>query len=294
MRIAACVKWVDTRPEVDALTGEVDHDLRRHGASAADRAAVETALRLAERWAEPAGDVHLDLVTVGPVGAESMLADLGATGPWHLHRVSPREAVAPEGPHLGEGESSASVAAGLATVLERVGGVDVVVCGDHSLDRGSGAVPAFLAARLGVAQALGLVAVEPGAPGELTVTRRLGAGRSERLAVRSPAVVSVEGAVATLRRAPLAAVLKPPRVERHVPGPADLGRTGEALRVLHRGPLRPRTRVVAAPAGDDALSRITELTGALVDRTPPRTVEADPVDAATLIIDQLRSWGHLD
>ena len=299
MRIAVCVKWVDTRPEVDALTGDVDHDLRRHGASAADRAAVETALRLAECWTGSDG-VQLDLVTVAPVEAEPMLAELGATGHWNLHRVSPRETFAAEEPHH-EGESSASVAASLAAILGGHGGADmtdpadIVVCGDHSLDRGSGAVPAFLAARLGAAQALGLVAIEPIAPGEVIATRRLGAGRAERLSVRGPAVLSVEGSVAALRRAPLAAVLKSPRVERHASGSSsELGEAGDALRVLHRGPLRPRTRVVAPPHGADALTRITELTGALVDRTPPRTVEATPDEAADLVLAQLRSWGYVD
>ena len=44
-------------------------------------------------------------------------------------------------------------------------GAGLVLCGDLSADRGSGSVPAFLAAHLGAAQALGLVAVELGAAG---------------------------------------------------------------------------------------------------------------------------------
>ena len=51
------------------------------------------------------------------------------------------------------------MAAALAAVLGPVG-VSSVWCGDHSLDRGTGAVPAYLAAQLGLAQALGLVDVE--------------------------------------------------------------------------------------------------------------------------------------
>jgi hypothetical protein len=36
-----------------------------------------------------------------------------------------------------------------------------------------------------------------------------------------------------------------------------------------------------------------QLTGALVDRTPPRTLELEPAAAAEAIIDQLREWGYL-
>jgi putative heme iron utilization protein len=35
------------------------------------------------------------------------------------------------------------------------------------------------------------------------------------------------------------------------------------------------------------------LTGALVDRNPPRTVVLDPSEAADAIVEQLRSWGYL-
>ena len=66
-RVAACVKWVDTRPEVDALTGAVHTDPRSRGASEAVRAAVEVALGMAERWG---GTV--EIVTAGPAGAEAL------------------------------------------------------------------------------------------------------------------------------------------------------------------------------------------------------------------------------
>ena len=59
----------------------------------------------------------------------------------------------------GDVRRATPVAAALATV---VAGATWVVCGDVSADRGSGSVPAFLAAELGVAQALGLVATSTG------------------------------------------------------------------------------------------------------------------------------------
>ena len=46
--IAVCVKWVDLRPEIDALTGAVSTDERRFGFSSADEAALELALRIVQ------------------------------------------------------------------------------------------------------------------------------------------------------------------------------------------------------------------------------------------------------
>ena len=36
------------------------------------------------------------------------------------------------------------------------------------------------------------------------------------------------------------------------------------------------------------------LTGALVERTPPRRIEFDAPEAAEAILEQLRAWGYLE
>jgi len=217
-------------------------------------------------------------------------------------------------------EPSQDVATRLAALLAAEGSAIaelLVVCGDLSADRGSGSVPAFLAGAVGAAQALGLVDVDsgesgPGSEGSeanpigtgsngdtgtgtgtdcvLRVVRRLDGGRRERLTVRSPAVISVEGAVADLRRASLAAVL------RTQDAPVEV----HQIRSRHHSdrprlrPWRPRARVVPPPHGDTALDRIVQLTGAFVERTPPVAVELPPAEAAQAILEQLRTWGYLD
>ena len=166
-------------------------------------------------------------------------------------------------------------------------------CGDWSLDRGSGSVPAFLAAELGAAQALGLVAVTPGATPSLVAERRLDRGRRERLTVPLPAVISLEGGSVRLRRAPLAAVLAAGSAPIEVVTPPSLAAEGR-VRTERTGPYRPRARARVAPAGDASpRDRILALTGALDATEPARTVSADPEAAADLILDQLRSWGYL-
>jgi electron transfer flavoprotein beta subunit len=57
---------------------------------------------------------------------------------------------------------------------------------------------------------------------------------------------------------------------------------------------RPRARVLPAPAGDDARRRMLELTGALVDRTPPRVVTpSSPAQAAEELLGFLHEHGYL-
>jgi electron transfer flavoprotein beta subunit len=274
--VAACVKFVDLRPEIDPVHGHLVPSSRGGGFSPADEAALETALRLAEHWG-----AECVLVCAGPPQAEGTLAALGAAGAARVVRID----------HSTEQDSSLTADV-LAPVLGAGDlGAGVVVCGDLSYDRGSGAVPALLAHHLDAGQALGLIELDVGANGAVRAVRRLDGGRREVLEVAPPCVLSVEGAAATLRRAPLGPSMDSagsPRLERrhrrlegHVEPPR--------LR-----PWRPRARVLPAPAGGTAFERVVALTGALVDRTPPRTVEAEPADAARLLLDQLVAWGYLE
>ncbi len=279
--IGVAVKWIDLRPEVDRLTGNVSGDERFAGCSAADRAALEWALRIAERWGR-----EVLVASAGPEGVDDLLRDALAVGAARAVRVD-----------LPAGAASEEVAAGLADVLA---GCGLVCCGDWSADRGSGAVPAFLAARLERPQALGLVGVEHptddrGDRGRgLVATRRLDHGRREILQVHEPAVLSFEGGTASLRRAPLAALL----AAGDAPIEVVTGPTGRHARVrtVRTGPARPRAR--ALPPPDPSLGpreRILAITGALVDHAPARTVVTDDADeAADLVLDQLAVWGVLD
>jgi electron transfer flavoprotein beta subunit len=274
--IAVCLKWVDRRSEVDPLTAAVHTDPRTSGASDADEAALETALLLADAWTAP-GRPTVTVVTAGGAESEPMLRDALTAGAARAVRVE-----------LAAGAPSDTVAAALADV---VAGADLVVCGAWSLDRGSGAVPAFLAARLGAAQALGLVLVTPGGPGAITADRRLDGGRREQLDVTAPAVLSVEAGTARLRRGSLDAVLAAAHAPIHVVTPAlPAGAGPEPHR---RAPFRPRPLALPAPAGADARARVLQLTGANVDRSPARVLTVTPAEGADAILEQLRAWGYL-
>lgn len=274
--IAACVKWVDLHPETDVANGVPRPSAHSWGFSEADRAALEVAMRLGE-----AAGTDVVLVCAGPIEAKGALGELAASG-------ASRAILVDHPLHSAAGTSGAV----LAGVLGAGGlGVHGVVCGDMSNGRGSGSVPAILAHHLGAAQALGLLEVS-GAPGErIRAVRRLDGARREVVSIHGLAVLSVEGSVAHLRRAPLSATLGAgaPEVEVITPGAHH-----PAPRIARVLPWRPPPRRLPAPHSPDAFARVLELTGALTEHTPPRTVEVSPRDAAQVILDQLRTWGYLD
>jgi electron transfer flavoprotein beta subunit len=279
--VGVALKWVDLRPGIDPLTGEVTTDPRSSGCSAADRAALEWALRLAEAWG---GKVLA--ATAGPPEAKAALELALAAG---AHRAV-RAALPRQSP-------SAAVARSLAPALS---GCSAVVCGDRSLDGGSGSVPAFLATELGAAQALGLVGLQPegmlpaGGPRAVVAERRLDGGRRERLRVVPPAVLSVEGATAALRRATLPAVM----AARSAPVEVLPGRASPLppLAPTRTGPFRPRPKALAGP--DPGLAPWQRM-AALVEGPGQRRqgsvdpVVASPGEGARLIVEALRRWGYL-
>jgi electron transfer flavoprotein beta subunit len=273
--IGAALKWQPLRLEVDHLTGAVTLDEGFMGASAADLAALEWALRLAEAW-----EGEVVAACAGPAGADAMLRDALAAGAARAVRCELRGS-----------SPSAAVAAALAQVFD---GFDVIVCGDHSRDRGSGSVPALLAAELGAAQALGLVKLEPGEASSIRAERRLDGGRRERLRVRPPSVLSVEGATARLRRAPLWGVLRAGHLEVERVDVASKARDGAPARGRLR-PYRPRARALDPPDPElPARERILKLTGALATRGGRQVVRGEPAEAAEQLLGALRAWGYIE
>ena len=303
--VVACVRPVDLRPTVDPLDGTVTRDDRSPALAPQEAAAVEHALRIAEAWA-----VSVRVIVGGPHPDPAIVDELAALGAGV--EVVPRLDGEPE--ELVPDERLAAVR--VARAIEAGGGADLVLCGDRSADRGTGAFGAFLAHELGMAQALGLVSL--GIDGDhLVGERRLEGGWRERVAVRGPAVCSVEGGL-RLRRAPLGALLAASAgTDRRAPeggdaaGGADAGHaaprpgTGAAVLAAHAtersrkdvavGPPRPhraRAHVVPPPEGG-AHERLLALTGALTAHDPPALVGPVGADrAAAAVLEYLARHGH--
>ncbi|GAA1087981.1 mycofactocin-associated electron transfer flavoprotein beta subunit [Nocardiopsis composta] len=286
MLIAVVLAPADPLPDVDPLTAEVRTGQRAVRLSPGDAAALERALRIADGLRAAAGAPRLLAVAAGPACHDSALREAAALGAEVLRVARPAEL--PE-----DAEYEAHTADALAGALTRGGArPDLVLCGAGPADA-PGALSAFLAHRLGAAQALGLVSLAPsgGGPGSgLTGVRRLDRGRREVLDIPLPAVCSVEGAGTELRRAPLAAALAAagaPVPVLRAPAPRP------RVRTVSTGPARPRARPVPPPEGD-AHRRILALTGAL--ERPDRPTVLGPLgaaEAADALLAFLRRHGHL-
>lgn len=276
MLIAVLLRATDLRAQVDPLTGVVTRDPRLAALSPADETALEHALVLGEAWgarvlALSAGgpEVEVPLRDALALGAEARRVDLPAAYLDDL--VLDERALA-------------------KALVGALGGErpDLVLCGDRSADRGTGALPAFVAEELGVVQAPGLVSLALQGS-DLVAERRLDHGRRERMRVPLPAVCSVEPAL-RLRRAGLSASLAAADAPVAVV-PAVLPAT--AVRVVQARPARPRPRHVPPPTGT-ARERLLALTGALLSHDPPTIVgPVDAAGAADVLLEFLARHGYL-
>lgn len=262
MSIVACLKWVSHPGE--------PHDERFAGMSPADQSALEFALQHATLLG-----TGVTAITVGPSGADKVLRDALACGAGRAIRI--------EAPTTASGTDVATA------IADHIADAEWVWCGDYSLDRGAGSVPAFIAAHLGAEQALGVIHVELEADG-VRATRRLDGGRRELLGLRAPAVVSVEGATARLRRAGLASLRSAAATQIDVvPATTPIHRAEFMVR-----PYRPRARELAAPVGDSPLDRLRVLADAgAASAARGEMVALEPAEAAARIVRALTEWGYL-
>lgn len=302
--VVACLRITDLRPDVDPITGSVRRDTWGIGLSAADGAALEHALRIADTWS-----AAVLAVAIGPSTVEPVLRQVAALGASVLRIPTPEHEA--EHAYTGElGDDEHGLAGTIAAALRERCIPSLVVCGDRSADRGTGALPAFLAHELGAAQALGLVALEVAATDDavrdpagsrvLTAHRRLDGGWREQLAVPLPAVCSVEGAGIRLRRASLAGALAAEASV--VPVAASPAKTPDGpdnrSGTVHVGAARafePRARVLPAPESNDPRLRLLALTGALVAHDPPMVIgPVDATEAADELLGFLVHHGYLE
>lgn len=269
--IAVCMKWVSGRPEIDSLSGEVRLPSARFGGvSAADQAALEVALQLGVQRSMPVA-----VFSVGAKHCEPSLHAALAAGAQRAVRID-------SGPEL----SSANTARVLALSLRDA---SYVLCGDYSFDRGSGSVPAFLAAELGITQVLGVVSFTPQTH-DILVTRRLDGGRREHLRITDRAVISVEGSIAQLRRASLASSIATREVQIQViPSAISTHLSTSTIK-----PFRPRPRTMAQPRGDTALQRFHSITNVATASTRGEQIELTSVRSAMYILETLARWGYIE
>jgi electron transfer flavoprotein beta subunit len=178
VRIVVCLKVVP-RPEevrVDLEAKTLDRAGARSVLNPADLNALETALAFR--------DAHGGRVTVlsmGPMSFEPYLRVALAVGADDALLLSDRA--------FG-GADTLATSYTLAVGIRRLGGADLVVCGEESSDGGTSQVPPSLAEWLGASQATYVDRLAVVRPGHVQAQRLLEDGR-ETVELALPAVVSV-------------------------------------------------------------------------------------------------------
>ena len=182
LHCVVCVKVVPKPEEVsvDYETRLLDRGHARSEINPPDMNALEMALKLKDRYGG-----QVDLLSMGPPYFEPYLRVGLAMGADHIYLLSDRA--------FGGADTLATTYT-LALGIRKMGGADLVFCGEESSDGATGQVPSGLAEWLGIGQLTLLTEID------IDLDRRIGRGRRalkggyEILEVPLPCVASVKTA----------------------------------------------------------------------------------------------------
>lgn len=182
LRIIVCTKIVPKPEEVkvNPETWRLDRTSARSEINPPDMNAMEFALRLKD-W----HTAHVEILSMGPPFFESLLRVALAMGADHVTLLSDRA--------FGGADTLATTYT-LAKAIEKLGNVDLVICGVESSDGATGQVPAGLAEWLDWMQLTMVNTVQLDPERHTVRGRREISGGHELLEVPLPAVLSVETA----------------------------------------------------------------------------------------------------
>jgi electron transfer flavoprotein beta subunit len=182
LRIVVCVKVVPRSEEirVDYETHLLDRSNARSEINPPDMNALEMALDLKDRYGG-----RVDILSMGPPYFEPFLRLGLAMGCEHVYLLSDRA--------FGGADTLATTYT-LAQGIRKLGGVDLIFCGEESADGATGQVPSGLAEWLDIGQLTLLTEIEVDRDRWIGRGRRALRGGYEILEVPLPCVVSVKTA----------------------------------------------------------------------------------------------------
>ena len=237
MKIIACIKQVpDSEAKVKADGGKVSWGDAPLVINPFDEYAVEGALQQKE-----ATNGTVTALSIGPESAREALK--------HALAMGADDAILVSDPAMNELDTIGAARV-LATAIQKIGGVDMVVFGRQTLDSGSGLTPAQTARALGwpMLGLVGQIKVEAAA-GNVVVERVIEEGR-QIVKAKSPAVVSVVQSIGEPRYPSFMGIRKASKAEIPIWSLSDLGLSAPA-------PVVTRTELMNPPARDTSVEIIT-------------------------------------
>ena len=257
MKIVVCIKQVpDTEAEVkwDLQKGTLKREDMDSVTNPFDEFALEEALLTKEKY-----DAEIVALTMGPEKATDVLRNALALGVDEVHHVSD--------PAL-QGSDTLGTSYALAKAIEKIGDVDVVICGKQATDGNTGIVASEIAARMGFSQ-LSFVGkiVEIDAAGKRIKVERGIEGGIEVVEAKLPAVVSVLKGINEPRLPNLMGIRKAAKVQIPVWDAGEIGAAkekigaeGAAVKVVELTTPPPRS------AGEVLAGELDEVSNLLVDK----------------------------
>jgi electron transfer flavoprotein beta subunit len=281
-----CVKQVlDARVPLN-LTGEGTRATQSepqpvYSTNPADLCALEEAITLQHRLG---GEVTA--VTVGPEWAEEGLRYCLARGAARaIHAVCPEDIAL-----------DAWMTAWVLHKMIRPLSYDLILCGDRSLDQGSGQVGAALAEQLGLPQVSHVIAVEPQADTRtIRVERQLERGARELLECTLPALISTAVSARQLAYVSVRRRFSVPRrliARQHVSAFGELPEPQCDTVALSWPRIRSKREVKPAMAGS-AKDRMSFLLSGGRSKKDSGVIEASPKEAVDAIMAALEEKGLL-
>ncbi len=179
LRVAVCLKIVPKSEEVrvDEDTKRLDRAGARQEINPPDMNALECALALKDKF-----PVEVFVVSMGPPFFEPYLRLTLALGADHIYLLSDRKFA---------GADTLATTYVLAKGIEKIGHVDIVVCGEESYDGSTGQVPPGIAEWLNYSQLCMVHALEYDPEKNVLIGARSHQGIDEVLEAELPVVVSV-------------------------------------------------------------------------------------------------------
>jgi electron transfer flavoprotein beta subunit len=182
LKIAVCMKVVPKPEEirVDTKTGWLMREKVRSEINPPDMNAMEMALRLKDRFG---GQIYI--VTMGPMFFSDYLKVPLAMGADHIYLLSDRAFA---------GADTLATTYTLAEGIRKIGGVDLIFCGEESSDGATGQVPPGIAEWMGISQLTMVTEVNVDQARRVVRGRRKIKGGHEILEVPLPVVISAKTA----------------------------------------------------------------------------------------------------
>lgn len=180
LHIVVCMK-VTPKPEeirVDPASHMLNRSDVRSEINPPDMNALEFALLIKDRQA-----ARIDILSMGPVFADNILRVGLAMGADHVYLLSDKEFA---------GADTLATTYTLAKGIEKIGPVDLIICGEESSDGATGQVPAGLAEWLGISQLTQIDQLEIRPESQVARGRRPIQGGFQVWEVPLPAVASIK------------------------------------------------------------------------------------------------------